>query len=208
MVGLLEVVAGFAALLVVYSAGRWLAAAHNSLVEARENTERAWSNVEVLLQRRHDEMRDLVDIAREHVDREDAVLSSLLTARERAIEARSPPEAARADVELRTAIDDLYSVAEEYPELRADEEFETLRETVSELEQRIEDRREYYNDAVARYNSRLRRLPERLFAGYYGYGRREPFRADPEAVEGLDIRERFDREVGSRAGATDPADDD
>lgn len=193
MVSYPSVVAGFAALLVVYSLVRYLGSAHNNLVEARENVDRTWGNVETLLQRRHDEVTQLVDLAREHADLEQEILAEVLVARERLVEADTPSERALADVKIRRAVDEIYNLADDYPDLRADEHFEELRETITELERRLEDRREYYNESVARYNARLDRFPESLFAARRGYERREPFTAAEEARETVDIREQFAR---------------
>ncbi|MFC7228171.1 LemA family protein [Salinirubellus salinus] len=193
MVSFPSVVAGFAGLLVVYSLVRYLGSAHNNLVEARQNVDRTWGNVETLLQRRHDEVASLVAVAREHVDVEQEVLAEVLVARERLVEADTPSQRALAEVEVKRAVDEIYNLADDYPELRADEHFAELGETITELERRLEDRREYYNEAVARYNARLDRFPESLFASRRDYEPREPFSADEEARERVDIREQFAR---------------
>lgn len=193
MVTYVDVVVGFGVLLLAYSTVRYLGSAHNHLVEARENVERTWGNVETLLQRRHDEVTELVDLAREHVDIEQDVLAEVFVARERLVEADTPKEQALADVKIRRAVDEIYQLSDDYPDLRADEHFEELRDTISELEQRLENRREYYNEAAARYNARLDRFPETVFATTRDYERREPFAADEAAREAVDIGERLAR---------------
>lgn len=191
MVSFGQFLVGFAALLVAYSVARYLRAAHDNLVEARSNVERTWGNVEVLLQRRYDEVANLVDVASEHVETEQEVLAEVMVARERLVEAESPADRAEADLTVRAALEDVYQLSDDYPELRSHDHFENLRETISDLERRLEDRREYYNEAVARYNARLDRVPETLFASMQGYEPREPFVADDAARDGVDIRERF-----------------
>lgn len=191
MVSYVEVVVGFAAVLTVYSIVRYLGGAHNNLVEARHRVDRTWGDVEVLLQRRYDEVGDLIDLAREHSEIEQEILAELITARERLVEAETRRDRARADAVVREAVDEIYALSAEYPELRSHEHFADVRETISDLEQRLEDRREYYNEAVARYNVRLDRLPEKAFAPILGYEREHPFSAADEAREGIDVRERF-----------------
>lgn len=191
MVSFVDVVAGFAIIVLTYSVVRYLGAAHNNLVDARQQVDRTWSNVEVLLQRRYDEVTKLVDLTREHVSLEQDVLAEVLVARERLVEADTPTERALADVKVRQAVDQLYQLSDDYPDLQADDHFTNLRETISHLEQRLEDRREYYNEAVSRYNARLDRFPETVFATARGYQPKEPFVADEEAADGVDVRERF-----------------
>lgn len=193
MVSYVTVVVGFAVVIVAYSLVRYLGGAHNNLVDARQRVDRTWGDVEVLLQRRYDEVADLIDLAREHTEIEQEVLSELKTARERLVEAETRTDQARADVQVRQTVDKIYQFSAEYPELRNDEHFTNIGETISDLEQRLENRREYYNEAVARYNARLDRFPEKVFASMQGYERREPFTANEEAREGVDIRERFAR---------------
>lgn len=193
MVSYVTVVVGFAAVITVYSVVRYLGGAHNNLVEARHRVDRTWGDVEVLLQRRYDEIADLIDLAREHTEIEQEILAELITARERLVEAETRTAMAHADKEARETVNEIYELSAEYPELRHNEHFGDIRDTISELEQRLEDRREYYNEAVARYNARLERLPEKAFASIQGYEREETFVADDEARDGIDIREQFAR---------------
>lgn len=193
MVSAVTVIVGFAVVVTAYSIVRYLGGAHNNLVEARQRVDRTWGDVEVLLQRRYDELAELIDLAREHTEIEQEILAELVDARERLVEAETRTEQARADVVVRETVDEIYELSAEYPELHHDEHFENIRDTIAELEQRLENRREYYNEAVARYNARLDRLPEKAFASLNGYERQQPFAAADEAREGIDIGDRFAR---------------
>lgn len=208
MVDYATVVLGFATVVGGYSAARYLGRVEATLLEASERCDRAWANVEVLLERRYDEVGSLIDLAVEHVEHEREVVRDLLDARERAIEAQHPPEAAAASVEVREALSDLYALADEVPELRSADRFDDVRDAIGETEQRLENRREYYNEAVAAYNVRLRRFPERLFARRHGLEPREPFRASAAAREGVDVGERFARlaDAGSKRADGDRGD--
>ena len=184
-------VAGFGAVLVVWLVASYFRRSHDALVEARENCETAWSNVEVLLQRRYDEVGNLIDIASEYMDMERDVLAGVVEARESAIEAGTPAEAAEAEVEIRESVQEFYSLAEEMPELRTDEKFADVRDSLWEIEQRLENRREYYNDAVRQYNALLEKVPERYVAARRGYDSREYFEADEAAKGEFSVRERL-----------------
>lgn len=189
----LAVVALFGAALLGWAIAWYLRSAHDNLVDARENCESAWSNVEVLLQRRHDEVGNLVEIAGEYMDMEREVLAGVVEAREGAIEANSPEQAAMAEAEIRNSVQEFYSLAEEMPELRTDEKFADVRDSLQDVEQRLENRREYYNDAVRRYNALLERIPERYLASRRGYEPRDHFEADEAAKTDFSVSGRLDR---------------
>ncbi len=195
MVGLTTVIAGFGAVIASYGAVRYAGGVETTVLEAHERCERAWGNVEVLLERRHDEVGTLIDVAAEHVDHERAVIQTLVDARERAIEAQHPPEAADASIEIREALSELDTVVSEVPELQSAERFADLRNSVTEIERRLETRREYYNEAVAAYNVRIARFPERFVAARHGLEPREPYQASAAAHDAPNVRERFDNAV-------------
>lgn len=186
-----QVILGFAVLVVGYGLVRFLGTAHNNLVDARERYIRAWGNVEVLVERRYEELGDLIDVVREQVGHELDVLDRVIAARQEAIEAQTPVAIARAQLSVDQSVDELYDLADEYPDLEASDAFEELRQQIRANEQRLEDRREFYNDAVARYNARLAKLPEQLFAALYGFERREPFEASEAARDGVEVGRRL-----------------
>lgn len=187
----LIVIVLFGAGLAVFTVGWYLRRMETTLVAAREDCERAWSNVDVLLQRRHDEVGNLVDIAREYMSLERDVLEDVIEARDSALEANTPAEQAEAEVNVRESVAEFYTISEEYPELRTDEKFEDVRDSLQTIEQRLENRREYYNEAVMRYNALLERVPERYVAARRGYDPREPFEASEQATGDFSIRDRL-----------------
>lgn len=207
MVGLTAVVAGFAALVGGYAAVRYAGALERTVFESDERCERAWANVEVLLERRYDEVGSLVDLAAEHVEHERAVLQQVLDARERALEAERPAEAADASIEVREALSDLFATADSVPSLQSADRYDEIHDSLTSIERRLENRREHYNEAVAAYNVRISRFPERLVANRHDLEPREPFRASEEARDGLDLRDRFDSATGD-AGVADSATQD
>lgn len=191
MVSYATVVLVFGVALVGYSVLRYLGSAHNNLVEARERCEKAWSDIDVLLERRAEEVGSLVDVTREHVGHERDVLEEVVEARERLVDAQNPDQAAEATIALQQSLEEVYLLSEEYPDLRSHDRFDELTDSIQRLEQRLENRRERYNGAVRAYNTRLQKVPERFVAGYYGYTRKTAFVASPDAKEGVDIGKRL-----------------
>jgi LemA protein len=192
MATLLLVVVGFGTLLLTYAFVRHLRRSSRRLIEARENCEKTWSDIEVLLQRRHSELEQLIDLTNEHVAHEREMVDDILGARKGIVEAQTPEEAADIVVSLVEATQEIYTLSDEYPELESNDRFEELSESIRRLEQRLENRREQYNEAVSAYNSLVRSFPESIFASYYGFTPRSTYTADPEAHRGLDVSERMD----------------
>lgn len=165
---------------------------YNSLVRLNRDADRAWSNIDVLLKQRSDELPKLIDTAQEYMDYEESVLTEITEARTRAEEAETPGEEARADEQLRGAFDNLLAVAEEYPELKANESFQQLQERIAAIEDSVADRREFYNAAVNTYNIRIHQIPYNLVAGWMGYEDRELFQADAGGRSDVDVAGLFD----------------
>ena len=187
----LVVVGIFAVALAVIAIGWYLRRMELTLVGAREDCERAWSNVDVLLQRRHDEVGNLVEIAGQYMSMERDILEEIMAARNSALEANTPAEQADAEVNVRDSIAEFYTISEEYPELRTDEKFEDVRDSLQKVERRLESRREHYNETVMRYNTLLERVPERYIAARREYEPKEPFEASERAGGDFSIRERL-----------------
>lgn len=185
------VVAGFVGLIVAYSVVRYLGQAQSRLLAAHENCEKTWADIEVLLERRQRELEQLIDLTNEHVSHERDLLAGIVDARERIVEAQTPEEAADIAVSLRETTQEVYTLSDEHPDLASNERFEELSSSIQRLEQRLENRREQYNEAVATYNALLYTVPESAFANYHGLSRREPFVASYEAHEGLEVGERL-----------------
>jgi len=181
------VVAGFGLSIVAWAGFSYASGVNETVVSARQNCERAWSNVEVLLQRRHDEVGNLLELADEQREQEQDVLAELVAARERAIEAATPSERAAAAVAIEDSIAEFYAIADEHPDLEYGDRLDDVRDSLTDIEQRLENRREYYNDAVARYNALFDSIPEGYVAKRRGFERREPFEASERAKGGFSV---------------------
>lgn len=174
----LVLLAVFCAVIVVVGAVAYVAMLYNRVVRLRRNVDQAWSNIDVLLKQRHDEIPKLVDLVAEYADHERDVLERVTETRSQATSARGPSARANAEARLEDGVADLVAVAENYPELRSSEQFRGLQERISALEAQIADRREFYNASVATYNARIQQVPWIFFAKLAGYSERELFQAD------------------------------
>ncbi len=133
---------------------------YNGLVETKNNVGRAWANVDVLLKQRHDELPKLVKTCETYMQHERAVFDKLSEARAALTTARSVTQRAEAENQIGRALGGIMAVAENYPDLKADQGFRALQQRISELENQIADRREYYNDVVTIFNTRLEQIPD------------------------------------------------
>jgi len=150
------VVIGF---LLVGSVGYFLAI-YNSLVEMKNNIGRSWANIDVLLKQRHDELPKLVKVAEAYMQHERAIFDKLSEARGALAEARTVGQRANAENQITRALGSFFAVAENYPDLKANQSFHSLQQRISELENAIADRREFYNDTVTMFNTRIEQIPD------------------------------------------------
>lgn len=150
------VVIGF---VLVGTVGYFLAI-YNGLVEMKNNIGRSWANIDVLLKQRHDELPKLIKVCEAYMQHERAVFDKLSEARAALAGARSVPQRAKAENQLTQALGGFFAVAESYPELKANQSFAGLQQRISELENAIADRREFYNDSVTLFNTRIEQIPD------------------------------------------------
>lgn len=165
---------------------------YNRLVNLKHDTAKAWSNIDVLLKQRHDELPKLVETCRQYMRHERETLESIMNARAgvfAAREASNLPALGAAEGRLRQGLTHLFAVAEAYPELRANASFRSLEARITGLENAIADRREFYNDCVNTNNIRLEEFPDVIVARLFGF---EPF-------ELLEFSEEEIRDVNLRA---------
>lgn len=187
----MELFIGIVGALIVGAFIFWGFSLYNRLIKLRENCEKAWSNIDVLLKQRSDELPKLIDTAKEYMDYEQETFQQVVEARQQVQEASSPKEEAEADSMLTSALGDFFALAEDYPDLKANENFMQLQDRISEIEDKIADRREYYNSATTEYNARIQQLPYVFIANGMGWERRELFEATEEEKEDIDINEMF-----------------
>jgi len=153
---------------------------YNELIRLRNDNDRAWANIDVLLKQRHDEIPNLVATVKGYMQHERQTLESVAQARAAAISAITISQKAQADLLLTGALRGLFAVAENYPQLKANDNFLRLQNRISELEERVADRREFFNDDVNTYNTRINQIPEVFLASFMGLKPREMFRVSEE----------------------------
>jgi LemA protein len=179
----------FALLLLAFAIAAYGVALYNGLVGVKHQIDQAWSNIDVLLRQRHDELPKLIDVVRGHAGYERQLLDRLTTLRASA--GRGEPDAQRlaAEDELSRGIGRLLATAEAYPELKASAAYLELQRRISGLEEQIAHRREYYNAAVNLNNVRMEQFPDVLLVGIAGLITRPLFAAE--------VQERADLDVGA-----------
>ena len=160
----MPVVTYAAVVLLVTGAAIYAVIVYNGLVRLQNEIGRAWANIDVLLKQRHDEIPNLVACVKGYMDHERQMLEAVTQARAASINAASIPQKAQADLLLTGALRSFFVVAERYPQLKANQNFLALQDRISEVEERIAGRREFFNDAVNTYNTRIAQLPDVLLA--------------------------------------------
>jgi len=167
-------------LILVVMAAVWGVAANNSFVRARNKVDEAWSGIDVQLGRRHDLVPNLVETVKGYATHERETLTAVTSARAEALAASDPGGAAKAEAKLTSALGGIHAVAEQYPELRASEEFRDLEVQLAQLETEIQAARRIYNANVQAYNTRIQIFPNSLIAGR-SFKPREFFELDSPA---------------------------
>ena len=167
---------------------------YNGLVRVGASVKLAWSNIDVLLVQRHDELPKLIEVCRQYMQFERDTL-------ERVTKARSAVDAARgsgnvnsvgaAEQELRAGLGGLFAVAERYPDLKANEAFRQLQARISALETAIADRREIYNDSVNANNVRLQTFPDTLIASFGDFHPAKLLQFSSEEMADVDVQAQF-----------------
>jgi LemA protein len=176
IVGVAIVVLFFVALVVIL---------YNRLVRLRNRAENAWAQVDVQLRRRYDLIPNLVETVKGYASHERATFEEVTKARTAAQQARTVPEQAEAENFLTAAIGRLFAVAEDYPELRASENFQQLQSQLEDTEQKIAVARQVYNDAVLTYDTALETVPTNIVGGMFNFEEKlyfeieEPIREAP-----------------------------
>lgn len=172
----------------------YLVVIYNNLVSLKHGVSKAWSNIEVLLKQRHDELPKLVEVCRQYMGYEQETLERVMQARSQVASAQQAHDVkglGTAEGMLRMGLGQLFAVAEDYPELKANENFRHLQQRISGLENAIADRREYYNESVNRNNVRIEQFPDVIVARLFGFGPFELLQFDAAETADVDIKALF-----------------
>lgn len=167
---------------------------YNNLVSLKHNVSKSWSNIDVLLKQRHDELPKLVEICKQYMGYEQETLEKVMRARSAVAAAREGhniPALGEAETQLRLGLGNLFAVAEAYPDLKANTQFQHLQTRVTELENGIADRREYYNESVNLNNVRIEQFPDVIIAKQFNFGPFELLEFSEEEKADVNLKDLF-----------------
>lgn len=167
---------------------------YNQLVAVKHGVTQAWSNIDVLLRQRHEELPKLVEACRQYMQYEQATLERVISARNAVSQARDRSDVkqlGQAETALRSGLGQLFALAENYPQLQASSSFQHLQQRISGLENGIADRRELYNAAVNINNVRIEQFPDVLIARLFNFQPAELLRFSEAEKADVDIRQLF-----------------
>ncbi|MGO9109979.1 MAG: LemA family protein [Thermoguttaceae bacterium] len=156
----------------------WIGVVFNALIRGRNQLREAWSGIDVQLKRRHDLVPGLVECVRGYRDHERMVLEEVAKARSRAVSAEGALQAGKAEGGLVRQLRSLFAVVEAYPELKANESFQSLRTNLVEIEDQLQFARRYYNGAVRDYNILVESFPTQIIAQAFGFPSAQYFEID------------------------------
>lgn len=166
---------------IIVIAALYYVAKRNSIIASRNRVDESWSGIDVQLKRRHDLVPNLVETVKGYAAHESEVFEKATKARAAAMSAHSVAETSKAETQLSGALTDLRAVAENYPTLRATENFQQLSRNLSELEDEIQAARRIYNSNVQSYNTDIQQFPGSVIANQGGFTAREYFELEDKA---------------------------
>lgn len=167
---------------------------YNQLVSVKHGVTQAWSNIDVLLRQRHEELPKLVEACRQYMQYEQATLERVISARNAVGQTRDRSDIrslGEAETELRSGLGQLFALAENYPQLQANSSFQHLQQRISGLETGIADRRELYNAAVNINNVRIEQFPDVLIARLFNFREAELLRFSEAEKADVNLRQLF-----------------
>jgi LemA protein len=188
----MTLVVTLAFLFVIVAAVLYLATIFNGLVALKNDIDKSWANIDVMLKQRHDELTKLLDTTKGYADFERETLIKITQARSQYQQAVTVDQKVQADQTMTSALRGFFAVAENYPDLKANSNFQVLEKRISELESQIADRREFYNDCVNTFNIRIQQVPDTFVAAF--------MRLTPRTMLKIDEADKADVKMAFGAG--------
>jgi LemA protein len=182
--GLLVVLLGMTVVVVL-----WAVAVYNALIAMRNTVDKEWSDIDILLKQRYDELPKLVETCKGYMAHERGTFEAITKARSAVAQAGTPAQRMEAENQITGALKTLFAVAENYPELKANQNFLQLQGRVTGLETDIARRRDEFNEAANFYNIRIAQVPDMIVARFLGFMKRDLFQA--AAAEREDVKISF-----------------
>ena len=176
MLPALMVIGGLVVVLILWAVG-----IYNGLIRLRNQADNSWSQIDVQLKRRHDLIPNLIETTKGYMQHERGTLESVTQARAQAMGAKSVGEAAKAEGMLSEALTKFMMVAESYPDLKANQNFLALQETLTSTENKIAFARQAYNDSVLYYNNKIQMFPSNIVAETFDFTKRDFFEVENAA---------------------------
>ena len=164
---------------------------YNSLIQSRNRVDEAWSDIEVQLKRRYDLIPNLVNTVKGYAKHEEGVFMKVTDARATAMAAPNPGQKLAAENALSQTIRSLFAVAENYPELKANQNFLSLQSDLTDTEDKIQAARRFYNGNVRDYNTKLQTFPTNMFANMLGFTSKTFFDVDDKGPESQPVNVQF-----------------
>lgn len=187
-------IGGYVFLGVLVTAVVYVIVIYNNLVVLKHGVSKAWSNIDVLLKQRHDELPKLVEVCIQYMGYEQQTLKQVMEARAQVSKAQRKGDLqalGEAESTLRLGLGNLFALAEAYPDLKANDNFQHLQQRISGLENAIADRREFYNESVNRNNVRIEQFPDVIIARLLTFKPFDLLEFAEEELRDVDIRALF-----------------
>jgi LemA protein len=188
-------IAGILFWAVVVGLAIYVVGIYNHLVRIKHNVSKAWSNIDVLLKQRHDEIPKLVETCKQYMKFEQETLEKVMQARAQVSQARQNqdvPGLGLAEGALRMGLGQLFALSEDYPELRANENFQHLQSRISTLENTIADRREFYNESTNINNISIETFPDLIVARLFAFGPRDLLEFEAGEIVDVSVKQLFE----------------
>lgn len=169
----------------------WLVYMYNSLITSRNRVDEAWSDIEVQLKRRYDLIPNLVNTVKGYAKHEEGLFTKVTDARSAAMAAPNPQQKLAAENQLTQTLRSLFAVAENYPDLKANQNFLSLQGDLTDTEDKIQASRRFYNSNVRDFNTKLQTFPTNFFASMFSLTTRPFFDIDEKGAEGQPVNVQF-----------------
>lgn len=166
----------------------WVMATYNSLVSLRNRVKDAWSQIDVQLKRRFDLIPNLVETVKGYTKHESETLEAVIKARNTYLSATLPEDQLKADGELTNAINKLFALSENYPDLKANQNFQKLQQELQQTEDKIAMSRQFYNDIVMQYNNKVEMVPSNIVANIFKFKQEKFFEAQEAEKENVKVQ--------------------
>ena len=166
----------------------WVVGVYNGLIQARNKVKDQWAQIDTVLKRRFDLIPNLVETVKSYAKHEKETLEAVIAARNAYTAASVPEEQLKADGELTKAISKIFALSESYPELKANENFVSLQNELTETEDKIQYARQFYNDTVLVYNNACERFPSVIIANIFGFKTTNFFEASDEERKNVEVK--------------------